>query len=160
VALEILAEMDELDALVAPLGGGGLLAGLAIVCADLRTGMPVYGAEPEGAADGHASLERGERVTQWQPDTIADGLRAVIGGVNFEIIRKRVDDILLASEAEIVAAMKLVFETSGMVIEPSSAVAVAVIQRNPRLFTGRRVAIVITGGNVDPERFPWLENHA
>lgn len=156
VALEILDELQDLDALVTPLGGGGLLAGCAIAMAGLDPSIAVYGAEPEGAADGHASLAQGRRVTSWQPETIADGLRAVIGGVNFDVIRRHVRGILLVSEDEIVAAMRLVLDTTGMAIEPSSAVAVAAVKRHPEIFSGRRVAIVITGGNVDLERFPWL----
>ena len=99
---------------------------------------------------------RGERVTEWQPDTVADGLRAIIGGVNFDIIRKRVTDILLCSETDIVEAMRLVHDATGMAIEPSSAVAVAAVRRQAGLFSGQRVGIVITGGNVDLDAFPWL----
>jgi threonine dehydratase len=157
IVFELLEQAADLDALVTPLGGGGLLAGCAIAARALRPSMAVYGAEPEGAADGEASLRAGQRVSQWQPDTVADGLRALIGGVNFAIIREHVDDILLCTETQIVEAMRLVFETTGMAIEPSSAVAVAVVRSHPERFQDRRIALVITGGNVDLERFPWLE---
>lgn len=157
VALEIFEQAGDLDALVTPLGGGGLLAGCAIAARAVRPEMSIYGAEPEGAADGRASLHSGQRVTHWRPETMADGLRAIIGGVNFSIIRGHVDDILLASEADIVEAMRLVYETTGMVIEPSSAVAVAAVKNHPELFAGRKVAIVVTGGNVDLALFPWLD---
>lgn len=156
VALDIFEEEPGLDALVTPLGGGGLLAGCIVAATAVSPLTRVFGAEPEGAADGHASLRDGKRVSHWQPETVADGLRAVIGGVNFDIIRAHVAGILLVSEAEIVEAMRLVFTTTGMAIEPSSAVTVAAVRRHPRQFAGKRVAAVITGGNVDLDLFPWL----
>lgn len=155
-AMELIEFMGDIDILIAPIGGGGLLAGCAIAARALRPGITIFGAEPAGAADAHESFCRGERVSHWQPNTIADGLRAVLGGLNFRIIRERVDDILLVDETDIVEAMRLVRRQVGMTIEPSSAVAIAAIRQHPDLFRDARVGVVITGGNVDLAQFPWL----
>jgi len=156
VAVELIDFVNDMDVLVTPIGGGGLLAGCAIAARALRPGIALFGAEPAGAADAWESFRRGERVTRMQPDTIADGLRALIGGLNFQIIRERVDDILLVEEADILQAMQIVWKLMGMPIEPSSAVAIAAIRRHPRHFRGARVGVVVTGGNVDFDQFPWL----
>ena len=156
VAVEILEQVADLDDLVVPLGGGGLLAGCAITARALAPGLRVYGAEPAGAADTAASLARGQRVESWSPETVADGLQALVGRLNFAVIQDRVDDVLLADDDAIVDAMRRVFETTGLRIEPSSAVALAVLRAHPERFAGRRVGVVITGGNIDYERFPWL----
>lgn len=156
-ALELIEAVPGLTRLVTPLGGGGLLAGTTLAARGLSPGMQVFGAEPEGAADGHASLAAGKRVTEFVPDTIADGLRAVIGKRNFAIIKDRVAAILLVSDAEIESAMRLTWELTGLLIEPSSAVAIAAIQRYPDRFAGRRTGVILTGGNVDRSLFPWLD---
>lgn len=155
-ALELLNDYPFLDVLITPLGGGGLLAGSAIAARGLQADIQVIGAEPAGAADGAASLHSGRRVEHWQPDTIADGLRGLIGRLNFEIIQPHVDDILLADEDGIVAAMRLVLNTTGMSIEPSAAVAIAIINANRERFAGKRVGVILSGRNYDPELFPWL----
>lgn len=157
-ALELLAQSPGLDALVAPLGGGGLLAGCAIAAKGVDPGIEVLGAEPAGAADTAASLASGERVSTWSPDTIADGLRAVVGVMNFAVIQREVDAVLLADDEQIVAAMKAAHELAGLRIEPSAAVALAVIRAAPERFAGRRVGIILTGGNLDTDAFPWLDN--
>ncbi len=157
VALELLEQVPELDALITPLGGGGLLAGCAIAVRDRAPGVDVFGAEPAGAADTAASLASGERVTSWTPDTVADGLRAIVGRLNFEVISQHVTDVLLADDQAIERAMRRVFETTGLRIEPSSAVALAALAEHRERFAGRRVGVVITGGNIDYQRFPWLE---
>lgn len=155
-AMELLEEVPDLDQLVMPLGGGGLLAGCLLAAESLAPDCAVFGVEPEGAADGHASLKQGRRVDSWNPDTMADGLRAVIGTLNFDLIQGAVRDILLVSEAEIEAAMRLVLEATGMLIEPSSAVAVAAVRRHRERFEGGRTGIILTGGNVDRRQFSWL----
>lgn len=155
-ALELLDAAPELDVLVTPLGGGGLLAGCAIAAQGVRPEIELIGAEPAGAADTATSLELGARVTAWEPDTVADGLRALVGVSNFAVIERRVRAVLLADDDAIIAAMRLALETAGLRLEPSAAVALAVIQQHPEVFEDRRVGVVLTGSNIDFERFPWL----
>lgn len=154
--LELLSQIDDLDSVMAPVSGGGLLSGTAIAARALRPAMQVFGAEPEQAADAAESLRRGERVTGWIPDTICDGLRAELGPLTFDILRTHRAEILLASEAEIVAAMRLLWERLKLVVEPSSAVPLAVVLRHRARFAGRRLGIILSGGNVDLEKLPWL----
>ena len=154
--LELLSQIDDLDSVMAPVSGGGLLSGTAIAARALRPAIQVFGAEPEQAADAAESLRRGERVTGWIPDTICDGLRAELGPLTFDILRTHRAEILLASEAEIVAAMRLLWERLKLVVEPSSAVPLAVVLRHRARFAGRRLGIILSGGNVDLEKLPWL----
>jgi threonine dehydratase len=156
-ALELLSDHPFLDVLVTPLGGGGLLAGSAIAARGLSPAIEVIGAEPAGAADGAASFQSGRRVEHWQPETIADGLRGLIGKLNFDLIKANVDDILLADEDGIVTTMRLLYETTGMALEPSAAVAIAVISAHPQRFAGKRVGVILSGQNYDPALFPWLQ---
>lgn len=154
-ALELLEQVDGLDAVIAPISGGGLLSGTLLATArGAAPGLPVYGAEPEQAADAHASLTRGTRVLDWPIETLCDGLRAHLGQMTFQVLNGKVE-VLLASEAEIVAAMRLVWERMKLVIEPSSAVPLAAILRHRALFAGKRVGVIISGGNVDLEHLPW-----
>ncbi len=155
-ALELLRETGALDALVAPIGGGGLIAGCAIAAKSLYPQIHIFAAEPEGAADAAASLQRGARVTDIVPDTICDGLRATIGAINYELLREYAVAVLPASDVEIVAAMRLIFERMKIVVEPSSAVALAAILRRRERFAGLRVGVILTGGNVDLDRLPWV----
>ena len=155
-ALELLEAAPELHVLVTPLGGGGLLAGCAIAAQGVKPEIEIIGAEPAGAADTAASLERGARVSAWEPDTVADGLRALVGVSNFAVIEQRVRSVLLADDDAIIAAMRLALDTAKLRLEPSAAVALAVIRQHPEVFAGRRVGVVLTGGNIDLERFPWL----
>lgn len=155
-ALELLQEKPHLDALVAPLGGGGLLAGTLLAAAGMAPSLKVYGAEPSGAADTATSLARGARVNEWAPDTVADGLRALVGVLNFQIIRDRVSAVLLGDDAAMEDAMRLLLETTGQRLEPSAAIAVAVIKAFPEHFSGRRVGVILTGGNIDLQRYPWM----
>lgn len=155
-ALELFEQAPALDCLVVPVGGGGLLAGCAVAAGAVAPATDVIGAEPAGAADTAASLARGERVDAWTPATIADGLRALVGRLNFALIRQRVDAVLLADDEAIVAAMRLALDSADLRLEPSAAVALAVIAGHPERFAGRRVGVMLTGGNVDLERFPWL----
>jgi len=155
-ALELFGQLDGLDALVTPVGGGGLLAGSALAATGLAPGIALYGAEPAGAADTAASMARGQRVASWSPDTVADGLRAVIGKMNFALIEKHVTAILLADDAAMERAMRVLLEHAGERLEPSAAIAVAVIQNNPERFAGKRVGVILTGGNIDFQRYPWM----
>ena len=150
--LELLESHPELEVLAAPVGGGGLIGGAAIVAA--HHGIPVFAAEPAGAADTAASMERGQRVSSWQSDTIADGLRALVGQRNFVLIRNHVQQVLTVSEKQIRLAMMLFWRHTRMLIEPSSAVVIAAIADNPGLFEGKNAGIIITGANIDPA--DWL----
>lgn len=155
-ALELLNEVRGLDAVIAPVSGGGLLSGTAIAVHGLDASIEVIGAEPEQAADAHASLARGERVTDMVPDTVCDGLRAQLGTLTFPILQAHDARIGLASEAEIVRAMRLVWERLKLVIEPSAAVPLAIVLRERERFAGRRVGIILSGGNVDLGALPDL----
>lgn len=144
--LELLTEVPALDAVIAPIGGGGLIAGTAIALDPVD--IPLYGVEPEGAADTLASLLAAERITHLVPDTICDGLRAVVGVPNFAIIAEHVLQVLTVSDAQCRDAQAMAAEYLGMVIEPSSATVLAAVLANPALFAGKRVGLILTGGNV------------
>ena len=156
-ALELLhATGGPLDSLVTPLGGGGLLSGSAIAAKATVPAIAVFGAEPVGAADGHASLARGERVRTLEPDTVCDGLRGLLGEPNFQLLRRHGVEVLLADDAATVRAMRLFWERSKQLIEPSSAVALAVVLGNRERFAGQRVGIVLSGGTVDLDAIAGL----
>jgi len=151
-ALELLQSNPDLEMLVAPVGGGGLISGTALAAAE--TDIAVFGAEPAGAADTAASLAQGQRVDAWQPETIADGLRALVGIRNFEIIQKRVSRVLIVTDDEIRAAMALFWRQLRMLIEPSSAVVIAAVSKYPEIFSGKSVGAIISGSNIEPS--DWL----
>lgn len=151
-ALEVMQTNADIDALITPVGGGGLVSGTAIVGAGF--GVPVYAAEPAGAADTAASFARAARVDSWQPDTIADGLRALVGVRNFAIIQQQVNEVVTVEESEIRDAMRLAWRHLRLLIEPSSAVAIAAVRKSPELFSGKKVGAIITGANIDPA--DWL----
>jgi threonine dehydratase len=148
-ALELFAQAGALDIVLAPVGGGGLIGGSALAVAGVSPATRVIGAEPEGACDAFDSLASGERVTAMVPQTIADGLRAVVGEVNFELMRAHDVSILLVNDAETIAAMRLAWERLKIIIEPSSATVLAAVLRYPAQFAGRRVGLVLSGGNAD-----------
>lgn len=155
-ALEMLEQVDALDVLLAPVGGGGLLSGTAIV--GRSAGLRVLAAEPLGADDAARSLACGERQPQTDPRTIADGLRTSLGELNFAIIRRDVEAIVTVSEAQIVSAMRLVWELTKQLVEPSSATVVAALLAEPGRFAGQRVGAILSGGNVDLDLpLPWTE---
>ena len=156
VALEIAAQLGvPPDVLVTPVGGGGLLAGCAIAGRAMMPDTQIIGAEPAGADDARRSLHSGLWQPQPAPDTVADGLRTSLGKLNFAIIRRKVDDILCAEDAAIIEAMRLVWTRMKLVIEPSSAVGLAAVMAQTELFAGKRVVIVLSGGNVDLVDLPW-----
>jgi threonine dehydratase len=148
-ALELVREVGALDALVAPVSGGGLLAGSAIAATGLCPGIAIYGAEPEGADDAARSFASGQLAKNSRVDTICDGLRADLGAPNFAILRRLGTQILPVSDAEVLAALRLVYERLKIVIEPSCAAPLAAIRRHPAHFRGRRVGVILSGGNVD-----------
>lgn len=154
--LELSDDVDDLDCVIAPVSGGGLLSGTCIAAHGLKPDMPVFGAEPEGARDAHDSLVANERITGRKADTICDGLRAELGTLTFPILRDHVSAILLASDAQTIVAMRLMWERMKIVVEPSGAVGLACILGHRDQFAGRRVGLVVSGGNVDLEQLPWL----
>lgn len=154
-ALELLDQAPGLDAILAPVGGGGLLAGTALASSGRSPDTRVFGAEPEAVDDAYRSLRAGCIQGLESTNTIADGLRTNLGHMTFSVIRQHVEDILRVSEDEIIAAMRLVWERMKIVIEPSSAVAVAALLKSPGLFATKRVGVILSGGNVDLDSLPW-----
>jgi len=152
-ALELIDEVPRLDAIVTPVGGGGLLAGTAIAGTEL--GVEVYGAEPAAVDDAYRSFISGTRQPPTGAHTIADGLRTALGERPFAVIRQHVTGITTVSEEEIVAAMRLVWEVMKIIIEPSSAVPVAAMLSGRMPLAGKRVGVILTGGNVDLDALPW-----
>jgi threonine dehydratase len=154
-ALELLEQLDQLDAVVIPVGGGGLLAGVALAVKALRPRVEVIAAEPAGADDAFRSFGLGRRVLQENPNTIADGLLTSLGELNYAIIREQVDTIVTVEEENIVRAMQLQWTRLKSVVEPSGAVSFAAVLEHPERFRNRRVACIISGGNVDLSKLPW-----
>ena len=153
--IEMSEQIPGLDIIITPVGGGGLISGSAIAARALISNVEVIGAEPEGAADTALSLRQGKRVDQFPVDTIADGLRAIVGVLNFEIIRNNVNKVITVSEEGITDAMALVWQRFRMFIEPSSATVIAAILASPESFSCRRVGAIVSGGNVDLENLPF-----
>jgi len=154
-ALEFLSEVPGLEAISTPVGGGGLIGGTALAAKGMSPKIRVIGAEPEQADDAYQSFRSGERRSLDAPVTIADGLRGSIGERNFELLRRLVDDVVTVSEAEIVAAMRVILEDLKVLIEPSSAVPVAAMLAG-RLGRGGPVGIVLSGGNIDLDACTFL----
>jgi threonine dehydratase len=152
-ALELEQEVPTLEQVITPLGGGGLVSGTAI--ATRAWGVDVFTVEPDGAADTVASLQQGEIIDSFTPDTIADGLRALVGVRNFRVIRNQVKSVLTVSDDDIRSAMILYWQKLRILIEPSSATVIAAIRNHPEIFAGKKVGAVISGGNIHPA--DWLE---
>jgi len=154
-ALELLEQVPDLDAIITPVGGGGLLSGTAIASRAIKASIHVYGAEPAGADDAWRSLQSGRIVPQKDPRTIADGLRSSLGLKTFAVLSTLVDAIGTTSEEAIVRAMRLTWNKLKLIIEPSSAVPLAALLERKLPVAGQRIGIVISGGNVDLDRLPW-----
>jgi threonine dehydratase len=154
-ALELLEEIPDLDAIITPVGGGGLLSGTAIASRGRKPSIRIYGAEPAGADDAWRSLQSGRIVPQTDPRTIADGLRSSLGVKTFAVLSTLVDAIGTTSEEAIVQAMRLTWDKLKLVIEPSAAVPLAALIERKLPVAGLRVGIVVSGGNVDLDRLPW-----
>jgi threonine dehydratase len=153
-AMELLEDVPDLDVIMCPVGGGGLLSGTAIAAKSMRPQINVIAVEPENADDAAQSFRAGRRLVTEKKFTIADGLRTNIGEPNFAIIQRYVDDIVTVSEEAIVSAMRTIWETMKIVIEPSAAVPYAAIQEGKNV-VGKRIGIILTGGNVDLDVLPW-----
>ena len=154
-ALELFEETAPLDTVLAPIGGGGLMSGTALTTRYLSPGTEVIGAEPEAVDDAFRSFHSGRIERNPSIDTIADGLRTTLGPKTFDIIRREVDDIITVSETAIVEAMRLIWERMKIIIEPSCAVPFAAVLRNRERFAGKRIGIILTGGNVDLGNLPF-----
>jgi threonine dehydratase len=154
-AMELLEDVPDLDVIMCPVGGGGLLSGTAIAARSIRPQITVIAVEPENADDAAQSFRSGRRLVTKKKFTIADGLRTNIGEPNFAIVQQYVDDIVTVSEEAIVSAMRTIWETMKIVIEPSAAVPYAAIQESKIDIGGKRVGIILTGGNVDLDALPW-----
>jgi threonine dehydratase len=155
--IELLQDAPDLDLLLCPVGGGGLLSGTAIAAKSLRPELRVIATEPVEAADAARSFRAGHIVPLEKTTTIADGLRTTIGAPNFAIAQQHVDEVVTVSEESIVAAMRAIWESLKIVVEPSAAVAYAAVIENKVPVTGRRVGLILTGGNVDLDALPWVK---
>ena len=154
-ALELLAEVPDLDVVITPVGGGGLLSGTSLTVKGVAPRVRVIAGEPENADDAYRSLQAGRILPSENPRTLADGLLTSLDTLTFPIIRENVEQIVTVSEAGIVAAMKFVWERAKIVIEPSSAVAVGVLWERKIDLTGLKVGVILSGGNVDLGKLPW-----
>jgi threonine dehydratase len=155
LALELMQQAGRLDALIAPVGGGGLTSGCAIAAHGLDPSLALYGAEPEGADDTARSLERGDRIDSFVPLTVCDGLRALVGLPNLKILREHRVEIVTVTDAETIAAMKLLWSELKLVVEVSSATVLAAVLKRREHFSGKHIGLVLTGGNVDLDDLPW-----
>jgi threonine dehydratase len=153
--MEMASQVDTMDVVIAPVGGGGLIAGTALATNHLSYYIETIGAEPFGADDAYLSLKTGKIQPSINPLTIADGLKTQLGDLNFPIIQKFVSKIIRVEESEIIGSMKFIWERMKIVIEPSSAVAVAALFRNKSEFRNRRVGVILSGGNADLSNLPF-----
>ena len=156
-ALELLEEVPDLDVIVVPVGGGGLLSGTAIAAKEINQGIRVIAGEPEMADDAYRSTQAGEILPSVSPKTVADGLLTSLGTLTFPIIRERVEQIVTVSEQGIIDSMRFIWERVKLVIEPSAAVAVAVLWERKIDLSGLKVGVILSGGNVDLEKLPWMD---
>ncbi|MBP9952475.1 MAG: pyridoxal-phosphate dependent enzyme [Cypionkella sp.] len=154
---ELLEQVPGLDAMVAPIGGGGMISGTCLTLSTLVPGMDIYAAEPKNADDACRSFKAGEIIADDAPETVADGLKVPLKDLTWHFVKTHVSDVFTATEDEIIEAMKLIWKRMKIVIEPSSAVPLATILANPAVFKGRRVGVIITGGNVDLDKLPWMQ---
>ncbi|MEJ6394161.1 beta-hydroxyaspartate dehydratase BhcB [Gymnodinialimonas sp. 2305UL16-5] len=153
---ELMDQVDGLDAVIAPIGGGGMISGCCLTLSNIAPDVDIYAAEPEQADDAYRSFKAGHIIADDAPVTIADGLKVPLKDNTWHFVSNHVTDILTASEQEIIDAMKLTWARMKIVMEPSCAVPLATILKNPEVFRGRRVGVVITGGNVDLAKLPWM----
>jgi threonine dehydratase len=154
-ALELLIEKEDLEIVIAPVGGGGLMSGTSTCTKGINKNIQVIGAEPENANDAFISFTTGILTPSVNPVTCADGLLTSLSELTFAVIRKNVDNILTAKEDSIIECMLLVWERMKIIIEPSSATVLAIVKENPDLFRGKRIGLIISGGNVDFRKLPF-----
>lgn len=154
---ELIEQVPELDAVIAPIGGGGMISGCCLTLSSIAPDVQIYAAEPEQADDAYRSFKAGHIIADDAPVTIADGLKVPLKENTWHFVSNHVTDILTASEDEIIEAMKITWARMKIVMEPSCAVPLATILKNPEVFKGRRVGVIITGGNVDLDKLPWMQ---
>lgn len=157
-ARELHEQTGGLDAVIAPIGGGGMISGTCLTLSTLAPDTAIYAAEPEQADDAYRSFKAGYIIADDAPVTVADGLKVPLKDLTWHFVSNHVTDILTASERDIIAAMRLIWARMKIVVEPSSAVPLATILRNKQAFAGKRVGVVITGGNVDLGNLPWMNS--
>ena len=155
--LELLEEVPDLDVVIAPVGGGGLLSGTAIAATESKKGIRVIAGEPEMADDAFRSMQSGTIHPSVNPKTLADGLLTSLGSLTFPIVQQRVEQIVTVSEQGMIDTMKFVWERAKIIIEPSAAVAVGVLWEKKIDLTGLKVGVILSGGNVDLENLPWAQ---
>lgn len=151
-ALELLSQIPDLDVVVVPVGGGGLMSGCAIVVRALSPEIVLLGAEPAGADDAARSLQAGHRVIDVVPHTVCDGLRATIGEINFEVLRTHAIEIVTVDDPQTLAAMRLLWTHLKQTVEPSSAVVLAALLSRAARHRGKKIGLILSGGNVDLDR--------
>jgi threonine dehydratase len=154
-ALELLEDVPDLDVIIAPVGGGGLLSGTSIAATEMKKGIRVIAGEPEMADDAFRSVKAGKIIPSTNPKSMADGLLSSLGQINFPIIQNRVEQIVTVSEIGITEAMKFIWERAKIIIEPSAAVAVGVLWEKKIDLSGLKVGVILSGGNVDLNKLPW-----
>ena len=154
---ELNEQVEGLDAVIAPIGGGGMISGTCLTLSNVNPGVKIYAAEPKQADDAARSFKAGHIIADDAPETVADGLKVPLKELTWHFVKNHVADILTAEEDEIVDAMKTIWKRMKIVMEPSSAVPLATILNNPSVFKGKRVGVIITGGNVDLDRLPWMK---
>ncbi|MDD9706819.1 MAG: pyridoxal-phosphate dependent enzyme [Paracoccaceae bacterium] len=154
---ELMEQVEGLDGIVAPIGGGGMISGTCLTVSSTAPGVKIYAAEPLNADDAARSFRAGHIIADDAPVTVADGLKVPLKENTWHYVSNHVTDILTATEEEIIAAMKLTWERMKIVIEPSCAVPLAVILKNRDVFAGKRIGVIITGGNVDLDKLPWMQ---
>ena len=154
-AKELLEDVPDLDSIVSPVSGGGLLSGSLLAAKNMKSSITVYGAEPEEADDAYQSLKLGRIVPNKTINTICDGLRAQIGSKTFPVIQNLVDDIIPIAEEDIINALRMIWERLKIIVEPSCSIALALIINNKQLFEGRNVGLIMSGGNLDLDKLPW-----
>lgn len=157
-AMELITEIEMLDKIMTPVGGGGLLSGTALAASYLSPETKVIGTEPEGADDAYRSFKSGKLMPSVNPKTIADGLLTSLGTITFPIVIKYVNDIITVSEENIILAIKSIWERMKIIVEPSAAVPFGALIQHRDKFIGKRIGIILSGGNIDFKEFKWLQS--
>tara|TARA_B100000886_G_scaffold298016_1_gene225985 strand:- start:1481 stop:2419 length:939 start_codon:yes stop_codon:yes gene_type:complete len=154
-AKELIEKVPDLDAIICPVSGGGLLSGTLLAAKNLKPGIKVFGAEPENADDTYRSILNNKIMSNETTNTIADGLRAQVGTITFPIIKENVDKILLVSEEMIISSMYMIWQRLKIIIEPSCSIVLAALMLNSNKFLNKKVGLILTGGNYDLKQIPW-----
>ncbi|TLP64372.1 pyridoxal-phosphate dependent enzyme [Parasedimentitalea maritima] len=157
-SFELVEQVDGLNAVVAPIGGGGMISGTCLTLSHKAPDVAVIAAEPEQADDAYRSFKAGHIIADDAPVTVADGLKVPLKDLTWHFVANNVSDILTAGEQEIIDAMRLIWVRMKIVVEPSSAVPLATILKNKDRFAGKRLGVIITGGNVDLDKLPWMNS--